>query len=184
MTGFPRERRLSFCERYRLTPIAIHSDISNFCKVNLTMHSHCNFSRRQFIAGASCLSGLALTGCALPGRRIDPPEPGLPKSYLQMYGPMPNERFALPAVDLKKVSSKYYRRQVNYVSPEPTGTIIVDTKNFYLYLVGGGDRAMRYGVGLGRAGFEWAGRARIGWKQEWPKWTPPDLWWRRSTGAK
>ena len=33
---------------------------------------------------------------------------------------------------------------------------------------------MRYGVGLGRAGFEWSGRARVGWKQEWPKWTPPD----------
>jgi lipoprotein-anchoring transpeptidase ErfK/SrfK len=54
------------------------------------------------------------------------------------------------------------------------GTVIVDTQNFYLYLIEGNNRAMRYGVGLGRAGFEWSGRAKIRWKQAWPKWTPPD----------
>ena len=91
-----------------------------------------------------------------------------------MYGPMPQERFPLPGINLKKVPAKYYRRQVNYPTSERVGTIIVDTKNFYLYLVQEGGKAMRYGVGLGRAGFEWAGRARVGWKQEWPKWTPPD----------
>jgi len=91
-----------------------------------------------------------------------------------MYGAMPNEKFALPAVDLRKVSAKYYRQQVEYNSTEPVGSVIVDTKNFYLYLIQEGGKAIRYGVGLGRAGFEWSGRARIGWKQVWPKWTPPD----------
>jgi lipoprotein-anchoring transpeptidase ErfK/SrfK len=138
------------------------------------MISQTAFSRRQFVSGAASLSGLAISGCALPARIVNLPEPGISKTYNLMYGPMPNEQFALPAVDLKKVSSKYYRRQVDYPSSEPTGTIVVDTNNFYLYLIGEGGRAMRYGVGLGRAGFEWTGRARVGWKQEWPKWTPPD----------
>ena len=61
--------------------------------------------------------------------------------------------------------------------PDPTGerpgTIIVDTSSHFLYLVLGNGQAMRYGVGLGRAGFEWSGRANVQWKQKWPKWTPP-----------
>ncbi len=91
-----------------------------------------------------------------------------------MYGPMSGEQFPLPGINLKKVASKFYRRQVDYPTNEAVGSIIVDTQNFYLYLVQESGKAMRYGVGLGRAGFEWAGRARVGWKQEWPKWTPPD----------
>lgn len=90
-----------------------------------------------------------------------------------MYGPIPDERFPIPAVDLDKVPDRFYRRQVAYSTHEPVGTIIVDTNSFYLYLVQENGQAMRYGVGLGRAGFEWSGRARVGWKQVWPKWTPP-----------
>lgn len=91
-----------------------------------------------------------------------------------MYRAMPEEQFPLPAVDLTKVNSKYYRQLVDDPTGEPPGTIVVDTRAFYLYLVRPGGKAMRYGVGLGRAGFEWSGRAQILWKQVWPKWTPPD----------
>jgi lipoprotein-anchoring transpeptidase ErfK/SrfK len=51
---------------------------------------------------------------------------------------------------------------------------VVDTTGHFLYLVQPGGRAIRYGVGLGRAGFEWSGNAVVQWKQKWPKWTPPD----------
>ncbi|PLW76027.1 L,D-transpeptidase [Cohaesibacter celericrescens] len=90
-----------------------------------------------------------------------------------MYGAMPNERFPLPAINLKKIDSKFLRRQVDYRTDERVGTLVVDTKNFYLYLVEENGKAMRYGVGLGRAGFEWAGRAYVARKASWPKWTPP-----------
>ena len=90
-----------------------------------------------------------------------------------MYGPVRDERFPIPAVDLSQVPEQFYRRQVDYPGREPAGTIVVDTRQFYLFLVLGNGSALRYGVGLGRAGFEWSGRARVGWKQEWPKWTPP-----------
>jgi len=130
-------------------------------------------SRRKFVTGIASLSGLAVSGCTRTTTIANPIIPRFSRDYALMYGPMPDERFPLPAVNLRKVPAKYYRRQVDYPSTEPVGTIIVDTKDFYLYLVQEGGKAMRYGVGLGRAGFEWSGRARVGWKQVWPKWTPP-----------
>jgi lipoprotein-anchoring transpeptidase ErfK/SrfK len=53
------------------------------------------------------------------------------------------------------------------------GTITIDTKERYLYLSMDGGKAMRYSVGVGRDGFGWNGRARIGRRAEWPTWTPP-----------
>ena len=56
---------------------------------------------------------------------------------------------------------------------ESPGTIVVDTKNRYLYLVLADGKAQRYGVGVGREGFGWSGRVAVGRKAEWPTWTPP-----------
>ncbi len=131
-------------------------------------------SRRNFVVGAASLTGLFLSGCTRTAKVTNPTAPAFSRNYALMYGPMPLEKFPIPGIDLRKVPAKYYRRQVDYQTSERVGTIIVDTKNFYLYLVQEGGKAMRYGVGLGRAGFEWQGRARVGWKQEWPKWTPPE----------
>ena len=132
-------------------------------------------SRRTFLTTGMCA---ALAGCASP-RYVYAPRPDWSSSqsyeqdYAYIYGPRPDELFPIPAVDLSKVDSRFYRRRVSYRTDERPGTIIVDTPAFYLYLVEEGGTAMRYGVGLGRAGFEWAGRARVGWKQKWPTWTPP-----------
>lgn len=134
-------------------------------------------SRRKFITGAVGLSGLALAGCSASSNRPllqSSAEPTTADAYAFAYNARPEEKFPLPAVDLTKVSPKFYRRQVNYSTSEPVGALIVDTKEFYLYLVQSGGKAIRYGVGLGRAGFAWSGRARVAWKQVWPKWTPPD----------
>ena len=81
--------------------------------------------------------------------------------------------FKLPAIPTNKMKTQYLRQRVNFRSQEKNGTLIVDTKNRYLYLIEGRNKAMRYGIGVGKAGFEWAGEARVAWKQEWPKWTPP-----------
>lgn len=91
-----------------------------------------------------------------------------------MYGAMPNERFPIPAVPLDKIPRRYWRRQVDFESDQPVGTLVVNTSTFYLHMVQENGKAMRYGVGLGRAGFSWSGTGRIAWKQTWPKWTPPD----------
>jgi lipoprotein-anchoring transpeptidase ErfK/SrfK len=68
---------------------------------------------------------------------------------------------------------EYRRQAVFYRTQEAPGTIIVNTHDRFLYLVQGDNRAIRYGVGVGRDGFQWGGVHRISRKAEWPDWTPP-----------
>jgi lipoprotein-anchoring transpeptidase ErfK/SrfK len=66
------------------------------------------------------------------------------------------------------------RRQVVFFrSSEPPGTVIIHTSERFLYVVQDGQRALRYGIGVGREGFQWSGLERITRKQEWPDWRPP-----------
>jgi lipoprotein-anchoring transpeptidase ErfK/SrfK len=65
------------------------------------------------------------------------------------------------------------RQVVGYQTSEAPGTIVIDTPHTYLYLVLGGGKAMRYGIGVGREGFTWSGVQTIARKQEWPDWIPP-----------
>jgi lipoprotein-anchoring transpeptidase ErfK/SrfK len=65
------------------------------------------------------------------------------------------------------------RQVVSYPGNEPAGTIIIDPAHTFLYLTLGSGKAMRYGIGVGREGFEWSGVERITRKAEWPDWTPP-----------
>jgi len=90
-----------------------------------------------------------------------------------MYGPMVDEGFVLPAIPYEQIDPKYYRQVVPNPTTEAPGTIIVDTPNRFLYLVQGNGEAIRYGVGIGREGFAWSGRATIAAKKAWPTWTPP-----------
>ncbi|HEY3794599.1 MAG TPA: L,D-transpeptidase family protein [Bradyrhizobium sp.] len=68
---------------------------------------------------------------------------------------------------------KYEKQVVDYASKESPGTIVIDTPNKFLYLVQGNGKALRYGVGVGKPGFAWAGVKTISAKKEWPDWTPP-----------
>ena len=67
----------------------------------------------------------------------------------------------------------YQRQPVFYRTTEAPGTIVVDTSQRFLYLIQGNDHAIRYGIGVGRDGFQWSGIHRISRKAEWPDWTPP-----------
>ena len=71
---------------------------------------------------------------------------------------------------------------VAYSGAERPGTIIIDTNARYLYLVEAGGQARRYGVGVGKPGFEWAGEHRVTRKAEWPDWTPPPEMRKRRPG--
>jgi len=67
----------------------------------------------------------------------------------------------------------YLPRVVAYTGSEAPGTVVIDTNQRYLYLILPGGMAKRYGVGVGRPGFEWAGAHTVTRKAEWPDWTPP-----------
>ena len=124
-------------------------------------------SRRAFLIGSAAgLGALSLTGCSVTD--------GMSLAEAQkLYGPVPEEKFPIPAVDVTKLDPKYYRRMVAYDSGEAAGTIIVDPKNYYVYRLEGDGKATRYGANVGRQGFLWSGEAYVGRKSEWPVWTPP-----------
>ena len=137
-----------------------------------------DFTRRQFLSlSAVATGGLVLSACSTTAEQPAASAPQTEKpadpSYVSMYRAMPEEDFPSPAVELKKVDKRFYRQLVDDPTGERPGTVVVDTKAYYLYLVQPGGKAMRYGVGLGRQGFTWSGEGVIQWKQRWPKWTPP-----------
>jgi lipoprotein-anchoring transpeptidase ErfK/SrfK len=74
----------------------------------------------------------------------------------------------------KQLPPQFRRTLVDYYTKEPAGTIIVDTPNTYLYLVLGQGKALRYGIGVGREGFTWAGAEKVSKMAEWPDWYPPE----------
>ena len=77
------------------------------------------------------------------------------------------------AEEAVEAPARFKRQVVSYSTNEAPGTIVIDTPNTYLYLVLGNGRAMRYGIGVGREGFTWAGTKSVEKKAEWPDWTPP-----------
>ena len=87
--------------------------------------------------------------------------------------PVTAPAYANPQEDASDPRDELRRQIVSYRTSEAPGTIIIDTPNTYLYLVLGGGKAMRYGIGVGREGFTWSGVKTIERKAEWPDWTPP-----------
>jgi lipoprotein-anchoring transpeptidase ErfK/SrfK len=79
----------------------------------------------------------------------------------------------VPAPAEEQLDPKWEKTVVFYRTTEAPGTIIVNTNERFLYVVQPGGRALRYGIGVGRDGFQWQGLVKITRKQEWPDWTPP-----------
>lgn len=109
--------------------------------------------RRRFI-----LSGLALA--ALPG-------PAAAEAVGIVYN------FRSGFVGWQDTRRYRGKEIVEYRTVEKPGTIVIDTRSRHLYFVLPGGRAIRYGVGVGRQGFEWSGVATVGLKKVWPEWRPP-----------
>ncbi len=82
-------------------------------------------------------------------------------------------RAPTPRARTPQIDRAYLPALVNDPTGERPGTIVIDTRSRYLYHVLADGKAQRYGVGVGREGFGWKGRVRVGRKAEWPTWTPP-----------
>lgn len=95
------------------------------------------------------------------------------------------EDFPVETVNPKTIKELYRRQMVAYDGPEAPGTVIVDPDHRLLYYVLEAGQAIRYGVGVGRAGFEWSGDAVVGMKRKWPRWLPPlEMVYRDAHAAK
>ncbi|UYO39688.1 L,D-transpeptidase [Rhodopseudomonas palustris] len=92
-------------------------------------------------------------------------------SYAQQQDP--GDEPGLIADDGYELPPEWQKQMVYFRTTEAPGTIIVQTSERYLYLVQGNNRALRYGIGVGREGFTWQGLLKISRKAEWPDWVPP-----------
>jgi lipoprotein-anchoring transpeptidase ErfK/SrfK len=109
-------------------------------------------NRRALITGVSALAASGLAGCA--------------------SAPAPTRS--------TEIDPAFRRKEVEYATREPRGTIVVDPSEHFLYFVQDGGRAIRYGVGVGSEGYGWSGIAKVHDKQEWPDWYPtPEILQRR-----
>jgi lipoprotein-anchoring transpeptidase ErfK/SrfK len=90
---------------------------------------------------------------------------GSPVNFLQLKSSSSGKKVRL--------DPKFMRQVVPYRTDEKIGTMVVDTSDKFLYLVLGKGKALRYGIGTAKDGFEWSGTHKITRKAEWPGWTPP-----------
>lgn len=124
-------------------------------------------TRRTFTA---TLGGAGLAVAARPVL-ADVPMPADAGLY---YGqPVEDHGKVYRATNLARIDQRWHRQLVRYPSNEPQGTVVVDTQNHFLYVIFENGTALRYGVGVGREGFQWFGRATIDRRTVWPEWTPP-----------
>jgi len=139
---------------------------------------------RRHITLALCATALALTATAASANPLSAIFGGIfgggqqssyQSSAYQSYASQSPyyQPTAAPSYDSRPAAVRIPREMVAYNGPHGPGTIIVDTSERRLYLVMAGGRAMKYGIGVGRAGFEWAGTKTISRKEEWPDWRPP-----------
>jgi lipoprotein-anchoring transpeptidase ErfK/SrfK len=125
------------------------------------------FNLKTFRTAAAAL---AIAGGALLSITSAQAQADMSSSNILSMGVVPSSNYG------KSTAPEYVpipREIVNYGSSHAPGTIVVSTAERRLYLVLGDGKALRYGVGVGRPGFEWKGGQTITMKQEWPDWRPP-----------
>ena len=127
-------------------------------------------TRRSFLMVAGAAAG---AGLVVPGE-LQATTGGLTAKQAAYFGPLIEDNgIQFRSTNFAKINPKWRRQFVPYTSTEPQGTVVVDATNHFLYVIFENQTALRYGVGVGRDGFRWYGRARIDRKQLWPRWVPP-----------
>ncbi len=125
--------------------------------------------RLGLLAAASVLSLAACVPETGLGTATAPQVESAETAYLSAS----DNGFTIPAIPLDKLPAELRRQVVAYESDEAPGTIIINPGERFLYYITGPRTAIRYGVGVGRAGFEWAGEAVVSQTKAWPTWVPP-----------
>lgn len=131
-----------------------------------------SISRRSFVLGSAALTaaGVAAAGVAT----LTTPAAARPADSRQYFaGLSPDHGFNYRKTNFNVIDPRWRRQLVQYYSNEPQGSVVVDTRDHFLYLIFENRTALRYGVGVGKEGFQWFGRAEIDRKAIWPAWAPP-----------
>jgi lipoprotein-anchoring transpeptidase ErfK/SrfK len=126
---------------------------------------------RRLCVASMLLLGLA--GCSVTSEGLRSAEfSDLQPQAMTHYAALSAEKFSVEAVDTSHIDSQFLKQVVDYRSPHPPGTVVVDPIRRFLYLVQKDGKAIRYGVGVGREGLAFAGTGTVQEKKEWPHWTP------------
>lgn len=137
--------------------------------LTLAVLGGCNAQREASIEDSTTVA-TAFTGESNPllsGGPLGPVD-------VSAYAAVEDAGFRIPAVPVERIDPRFLRQRVVYNAYgfQP-GTVVVDTNQHHLYVIEARGTAMRYGIGIGRAGFDWSGEAYVRDKQHWPKWFPP-----------
>lgn len=116
---------------------------------------------------AAVLALLTAAACA-PKPAAEAPPPAVPPEYQAVQ----DGEFLIPAVDPLELFGANVRTEVDYAGDEKPGTVVVDVNARRLYYVLEGNRAIRYGIAVGREGLSFKGTGYVGRKAEWPSWQP------------
>ncbi len=141
------------------------------------------FKRRDLLAAAAVFMGLGSSVKSFANALYG----GEDEEYFDpaLLPPAQSEiDFPIERTNLRLIKKRFRRQIVDYEGVETVGTIIVDPDNRYLYYVIEQGQAIRYGVGVGRAGFAWSGSATVGMKRRWPRWVPPRTMVDRDANAR
>ncbi len=128
---------------------------------------------RKLGALPAALALLALAACVDPSVSPSSSNQPLPKPDENVYVASMDAGIQIPALPVEQIPESHRRQVVTFETDQPPGTIIINPKTRLLYFVTGKNKAIRYGISVGRAGFEWSGEAIVADKKPWPTWTPP-----------
>jgi len=125
-----------------------------------------DWTRRQVLGAFGAAAALGAASQARAAQVI-------PGAAAYFAGTATDGGFTYRLTNFSKIAPDFRRQLVQYYSPEPLGSVVVDTNNHFLYVLFENNTALRYGVGVGREGFRWYGKAQIDRKSTWPRWVPP-----------
>jgi lipoprotein-anchoring transpeptidase ErfK/SrfK len=123
-------------------------------------------TRRLFVFAAP----LGLAGCASTGGNLG--GPNLSAAFSGAYGELEDNGVVIPAIDTNAIDPRFLRQTVEYSGRQAAGSIVIDTPNRNVYFIRPDRKAVRYGCGVGRAGWEFKGNGFIGRTAVWPRWSP------------
>ena len=129
--------------------------------------------RRFLCLSPAILAAALLAACVDPAASPTASSQPLPKAGENVYVATMDAGIEIPALPVEKIPESHRRQVVAYETDQPVGTIIINPKTKLLYYVVGKNKAIRYGIAVGKAGFEWSGEAIVSEKKPWPTWIPP-----------
>lgn len=128
---------------------------------------------RLVVAG---ILSLAVAGCVPGGTQVTKAASAIPAAVPApdtVYVARPDGPYTIPALPVEEIPPEFRRQTVAFETDQPPGTIIINPASKQLHFITGPNEAIRYGISVGRAGFEWSGEAQVTGRRSWPSWTPP-----------